>query len=474
MSNPLEFTLEKCEKNGSFLLIVIDGINEHYDPRGFNSALQAFIRRYYNRPIRYLITCRDIYWRFFEDNWWSEHCDEIIRDELYVFNNNEFKKALPLYLRSYWIDAEIHLNAKKQLQHPLLLRFFCEAYKGSHELHTSIGVLRDVRLTPLFALYCERKYRQIQDRLWLSTSSEIEAFVRMLGLLMLREKSRLLPFDAVKSQASSQFGTTSMTNSKSLYVQILDEDIIIEQIPSNSLSKLQIEFVYDEFMEYVIAKALFFQLGIKVKSPSLDDILELANSLLRQEEQFVSIAGILVFVGEMTGEISLTFGLRYIDWIVAQGRGDLACRIISRWPEATMSKKVISKLIALNHEDNPIETRNHAWKTMEERYWRYWKSIYEYITGMQAGGFFRNARIFSFLNKTDGGVTLEEKFKSVLFIKDRLESRPILTKFGDSADYKSAITAAKNIIDRNSERWSTAQRQELNDVLNHLKSSRSG
>src|SRR5262249_11630564 len=112
-------------------LVIIDGINEHLDPREFNSALKAFIRRYYGKPVTFLISCRDLYWRYFEDEWWRNHGVIVSKDKLYAFTRAEYARALPLYLEAFNIDVTPTKEAKEQLRHPLLLRFFCEAYGGT-------------------------------------------------------------------------------------------------------------------------------------------------------------------------------------------------------------------------------------------------------------------------------------------------------------------------------------------------------
>src|ERR1700733_933339 len=130
---------------------------------------------------------------------------------------------------------------------------------------------------------------------------------------------------------------TDLTAQRSTYVEILDEDIVIEQIPSGSLERMNVEFVYDEFMEFIIARAQFEKLPKSDAAPSLVDVLSLASSLLKDEEKFVSVAGILVFIGEMVAEYSRERGLKYLEWLASQGRRDVACKLIGRWPEETIS-----------------------------------------------------------------------------------------------------------------------------------------
>ena len=42
-----------------------------------------------------------------------------------------------------------------------------------------------------------------------------------------------------------------------MYLRLLDEDIIIEEVPTSKLDQRKISFVYEEFMEYVLAEEVF-------------------------------------------------------------------------------------------------------------------------------------------------------------------------------------------------------------------------
>lgn len=123
-NDPIQIALNTSNKTKFSVLIIIDGINESVDPFKFNSAIKSFIRRYYGNKIRFIISCRDIYWNYFEDEWWASHCSHISRDELYSYSEKEFRKAIHLYLSAYNISAHPEKDAREQLHHPLLLRFF--------------------------------------------------------------------------------------------------------------------------------------------------------------------------------------------------------------------------------------------------------------------------------------------------------------------------------------------------------------
>jgi len=448
-NNPIDEAIRAGNREESAVLIVIDGINEHYDPGKFNIAIKSFVRRFYNLPVRFLISCRDIYWRFFEDDWWSRHSNEIYRDELKSFRANEFKKALPKYLDAFYIDVMLEGAARQHLCHPLLLRFFCEAYGGAKQEPNRLGIVKDVRLLPLFDTYCERKYDDIRARLNLASSSEISEFVSMIGLIMLSEERRLVPIETVRRRALKQFGETNIHSAKSKYVQILDEDIIIEQKPSRSMHQLTVEFVYDEFMEYVIANAVYSNDRFDNKRV-LEKALELISELVPRQAKFVSISGILAFVGEMVAQASAQHGLFYINHLIKIDMKELACQILGRWPEENMSDEVVKILILLHSKDEPHNVRKRAWQALEEIHWRFWKRIYLYMTSeMEYGGFFRISRVFSFLNRSGGGVTHNERFISICWIGEKL----IQIKDVEGGNFTSGFSAFKHIYDSNILIW---------------------
>ncbi len=456
--DPVGSALAAAEKNNSPILLIIDGINEHYDPLRFNLALKSFVKRYYKTPLRFLMSCRDIYWKFFEDNWWIDNCDEIIKDELYSFNAKEFKTVFPKYLKSYHIKASVEKKAKKHLRHPLLLRFFCEAYKGNGVSPTLLGIVNDVRLLPLFDTYCNRKYEQIRERLQLLSTNEISEFVSMLGLMMLKSNNRFIPCEKIRKRALQQFGENSLYSSKSKYVHILDEDIVIEQIPGRSIHNLNVEFVYDEFMEYIIATAKYAE----VYNKGIDAVLILVDALLERERFFVSVSGILVFIGEMVAENSTKDGYAYIERLIEKEKQDLVCKIISRWPEDRITDKIVELLIDLHRNGKNNHIRSAAWQAFKNIYWRYWDIIFEYITTMPTDGSFRLLRVFSFLKRTKGGVSHADKFRSLCWIGESLKNN-----FDNcGGDFKSGKSAFLFIAESNKNVWNDTQKNKINTYIN--------
>jgi hypothetical protein len=364
-------------------VLVIDGINEHHDPRAFNAVLKSLVRRYYNKPVQFIVSCRDIYWRYFEDDWWRAHGALVARDALYEFTRIEFGAALPKYFDAFDIAARPRGAASEQLRHPLLLRFFCEAFRGSPASPTCIGELSELRLLDLFDAYCDKKFDQIRGRLGLIDADEIHQYVRMIALQMLAVRSRQLSIANVASEARLRFGEQSIRAVGSRYVQILDEDVLIEERPVDSLGHALVSFVYDEFMEYIIARAVWSELSESaggVQSTLAARTLE----LLKMQSQFVSITGITIYLGELAARRSIVFYEEYLQGLAAGRAFSTTCLLSRRVAKGRNRPRVFELLLgAYNAASRSL--RYEIWKGIEQLAPMHWTLFSKHILDTQEG-----------------------------------------------------------------------------------------
>lgn len=466
--DPIEIALRAVAIQEVPVVLIVDGINENYDPIGFNAAFKALVRRYYGRPILYVVSCRDIYWNYFEDEWWLSHCNNISRDELYAFTNAEFRNALPLYLRAYEIDAVPVGDAREQLHHPLLLRFYCEAFRGSAERPAQLGRVEDIRLLELFDTYCHRKFSQIRERLHLVSSDEVLSYLRLVGRMMLNSHTRLLPVPKVTQEIKREFNEESVHSMGSLYVQILDEDILLEQKPTGLQMDLMVSFVYDEFMEYIIARSLWSEI-YDGKRPSHRKVETLAKTLLKQEDQFISVLGIIIYLGELLAMVSKNDAKKYIDWLVSNGRDSLACKLISRWPRQVLDDAVFQKLIDIHDNCDSLRVKREAWDCMERVCLRHWKIFFSHVTSMQLTGSFRPNIVFSLLGRVGGGPSPEQQLLTVRWIAEFMAENHYISAYRDGGDYKSGVTAMARILKKAKSSWNARQIEEGETLINYLR-----
>lgn len=284
--------LSKLAKiSGTEILFIVDAINENKDSDLLKSAIHSLISRYSDQNFKFIFTCRDIYWEGFlytKDDFWDDYIFEQI--SLGDFTDDEFSKVLPLYLRHFRIKANFSSAAIAKLRNPLLLRFFCEAYH-SDEKKVSLGNIDDIRLKQLFDIYWKNKIESIKSLLKLRSTREIENFLFLIARKMRFSRDRSLTIDDLTRMT----GITDFDSRGSIFTSILDEGIILEQTPSGQgqWHKPRVTFVYDEFMEYVMAKDILHN-SILSGSPSAFE--SKINKLTKSAKKFSSIYGVLTYL----------------------------------------------------------------------------------------------------------------------------------------------------------------------------------
>lgn len=396
--DPIQSAVQTIVDSDSQCIVIVDGINEHPDASAFNLALKTFIRQYYHKPVKFLISCRDIYWRYFEDDWWLSHGAFVARDALYSFTHVEYDKALPRYMRAFDIDMELTGKARDDLRHPLLLRFFCEAYRGTPAAPTQAGRLNEIRLLELFDAYCIRKFDQIRARLGLLDANEIATYLTMIALAMVDLRTRTLPVGTVAQKARIEFGERSRRTVDSRYVQILDEDILIEERPVQSLSETVVTFVYDEFMEYMIARAVW-ERAVTSSDDVLNAIAQETALLLPHRTSFISITGIVLYLGEMLARISEQHLLGYLNVINAHKAADLAFEVAVKTARQSDRRETFLRVLAF-HRDGTSAERRRALDAIGQLAPAHWKSTLDYLrTPVQADRLIPGQSAFSTLKR---------------------------------------------------------------------------
>jgi hypothetical protein len=277
------------EAAGTYLYVVVDGINEHRDIRNYDAAIADLLHWGRQHRVRVLLSCRDVYSAFFSEAWQAADVRQIYSGMLRKFSVEESEAARPAYFSAYHIACDLQGDAAEACAHPLLLRFFCEAYGSRTGPLCDLGSVADLRLKQLFARYWERKAEQIRRRLGHRDSSTVEAFVTKLAADMLR--------GAVTSILTSQLPdtgtTTDLATQDSLYLQLLDEDIIIEERPADRSGIRKVSFVHEQFMEYMLAMSIASRPDL-FGLTRLDDAAQL---LTGRYQNWVNARGVAEFLG---------------------------------------------------------------------------------------------------------------------------------------------------------------------------------
>lgn len=254
------------EREHLCLVLLIDGINEARDIAAMNRALTVLISVLDHSRVRFLVTCRDIYWRFFESEEWAAGIGLVLKAQLYEFTRWEQDEAVERYLDHYNIDVELGPVARERCRHPLLLRFLCEAYGSPDGERVKLKRIEDIRLKPLFDDYWANKIRHARGDTAASVASSEKCLSRMVDHMF---ASRAAAITTEEFREVTE--VDDMETEESPYLRLLDEDIIIEELPTDQVETRRIVFVYEEFMEYVMARQLFY-VHIAPGTASIDEV----------------------------------------------------------------------------------------------------------------------------------------------------------------------------------------------------------
>ncbi len=283
------------QEAGRWLFIIIDGINENSKRPLFIQLLKALLPRLEQRRIKLILTCRDLMWDVFRD----ALAPYIFEGALALndFNEAEWRQAIERYFRVFEVECTLDKEAQLALRNPLLLRFFCEAHRKR-----KLGRIRNLRLLSIFDLYVERVGRSISERYASLKPNSVPNLLVNIARHMWEQ--RCVTINASSVGISSQ----EMGETNSVYNLILSENIILEQTTQAYSSLRTVRFLYDEFMEYMIARSWVDQIaGSKNKSVCIQGLLHDAFESLGS---FPSGLGAVLFLDKMMdhhGEIVSDF-----------------------------------------------------------------------------------------------------------------------------------------------------------------------
>jgi hypothetical protein len=241
------------EREGAQLVVLLDGINENRDLTVLDESITRVLAQWNTLPIKFVVTCRDIFWAFFREESWQRFLYREAPFSLPEFNEDEIKEVLIAYFRHFGITCRLVGHAREKCRHPLLLRFFCEAYRNK-----IVGEVDDLRLKDLFDEYKTRKCRDLAEALGWGTQGE--PAVEQYLLTMVDHLLDTATMQLTVNKLVEVTGQKDMSSAHSLYRRLLDQDVIIEeQPPESSLDRSfgarRVGFVYDEFFDYMSALA---------------------------------------------------------------------------------------------------------------------------------------------------------------------------------------------------------------------------
>jgi hypothetical protein len=277
--------IPSLEAAGTWMFILIDGINENLNIALLVQLLKNFIPKLQNTRIKLVLSCRDVLWdRFAATLKPHLFLDRAVR--LREFSDGEWNRAVGLYFESFQIRVQLAPKAAETLRHPLLLRFFCEAYRGrEHE------TVNDVRIISVLDLYVANLCQNIAERVGLVSGDSVLALMTDIARVMWFHKASTVGREKLNLEVRD------LSKEDSVYTLIRSENIIFEEKVALYTADPQIRFVFDEFMEYMIARFWISELGGSgISDGAVEELLQQAVSVI---PTFSATIGALIFADKM-------------------------------------------------------------------------------------------------------------------------------------------------------------------------------
>jgi HEAT repeat protein len=276
--------------DGSPLCILIDAINETRDVELMQTALAELLAWLQPLPVRILISCRDIYWHFLKGDWAEIVKSDIRSLDLYQYDLESWPEVRDRYLKAFRIRGRLSGDAEEKCRHPLLFRFFCEAYEGD-----DVSEVSQIRLKPLFERYLEKKVQRValQNQSLFRAEESVTGVLQSIAAEMLTTRDMSVP----EGRIPSLTGESQHLRRDSIYIRLLDEDIIIEEIPDERSPTLarRVRFVYEAFLEFMLAR----EMTVRWRQKTNDEVIEDLLNLLEPGTGLRNTLGALSFLGDL-------------------------------------------------------------------------------------------------------------------------------------------------------------------------------
>jgi hypothetical protein len=284
------------QQAGKWLFIIIDAINENTRRPLLIRLLKRLLPKFENRRIKLILTCRDLFWDVFRDTIQPHLFENVIA--LHRFSEAEWHQAIKQYFVKFNIACDLSKEAREALRAPLLLRFFCEGNRDRR-----LGPVSNLRLLSVFDVYVERTGQSIAEHHGsLRPDALLNLLLEVAGR-MWEERAVAIDLDSIGIREDEKSDTDS------LYNMVLSENIILEEATHLYSTRKTVRFLYEEFMEYAIARSWVDKISrVNNKSPVLSLLVQEAAQALTT---FPAALGAVLFLDKM-----LTRGGRLINDLI--------------------------------------------------------------------------------------------------------------------------------------------------------------
>lgn len=280
-----------CEQHRQYMILVIDGLNEHHDYKVFVQNLAKVLRAMSNYPyVKAILTCRyDFYHRNMTilPTTLGEKMQTIELNRhghAIKLENHELSKVVERYFHHFEIKGELHDEVKNEFRsNMLLLRLFCEAYRGKN-----VTQERFLRYDDVFERYYNLQCQDIQNLIKPIATDDIEddlanQFFDSIVLWMIENKIyRNLSYNKILDRIKD--------NKKKFFPLFINSNLLVKKdlIDAMEESGEMINFTYEEVRDFLIARYLVAHITSWDNiSEVIDDLTENTNNCAEGVRRFL-------------------------------------------------------------------------------------------------------------------------------------------------------------------------------------------
>ena len=247
-------------------VFVFEGINEHSRIAHFSGELEELVNESLKFPnIRFYFTCREEYFiQRFGNLLRSSFKNQLIHVEprQRYLGDLDRDRLLEGYFKYFEVDSnKVNEQAQRFLKDDtLLLRFFCEAYgERGQSADYQMPYIPHIHRAQIFDLYLAKKLkdavdtknRTVQQPLPVGSKTELLAVIRrVIGYMITNRRFTDIPFSEVPAAMHSDLWFLLGEEI------LLRRDLATDNEISLAASAEVLNFVYDEFRDFLIAKYL--------------------------------------------------------------------------------------------------------------------------------------------------------------------------------------------------------------------------
>jgi hypothetical protein len=235
-----------AQRSRTRLPIIIDGLNEAEDPRGWRDQLASIavvLDKYEN--VQIICTLRSAFKQ--------EALPENIPYLQFSGFGDDLRKAIKLYFDYYKIDALDAQLPQGLLNHPLTLRIFCEVTNPDRKKPVDVTAIPS-SLTVLFDRYLEQialRIAELAPSGFRYFAADVATALYKIGLALWGENARILDTSGLRQLLNDE---TRPWN-QSLVAALEHEDVLFRE-PSDQPGRGKMSIVFDALAGHIISNSL--------------------------------------------------------------------------------------------------------------------------------------------------------------------------------------------------------------------------